>query len=101
MAQNFDGTILGKKKDGGHGLVALQSFRSLKKGTRALNLRSNEPSYNILIPVSQYNHPFEKTWYDDSDGVIFIKILWLFGGVFPFFETRANFLRPAAFNGKE
>ena len=41
----------------GWGLVALQSFWSLKKGARAFNFRSNESSPGILGPLDQRNLP--------------------------------------------
>ena len=50
----------GKKKSVGEGLVALHFFKSLKKGTRTFNFRSNESSYNILGPLGQYDYPLGK-----------------------------------------
>jgi hypothetical protein len=44
----------------GGGQVALQFFWSLKKGTRTFNFRSNEPSYDILVLLDLYDHPWEK-----------------------------------------
>ena len=41
-------------------LVALQFICSLEKGTRTFNLRSNEPSSNILWPLGEYDYPWGK-----------------------------------------
>ena len=56
LSQKFDRTILERKWRGG-GLVAVQFFRSLKKGTRNFNFRLNEPSFHILGPLGGYDHP--------------------------------------------
>ena len=53
------GRFRGKYGEGG-GLAALQSFWSLKKGTRAFNFCPNEPSNTIQGPQSQYDHPWKK-----------------------------------------
>ena len=45
----------------GGGLVALQSIRPLKKGTRTFNFNLNEPSPDILGTLSRYDHPWKKT----------------------------------------
>ena len=43
-----------------------------------------------------YNKVLE---YVESDGVIFIKILWIFGGMFsPFFDSKVNFTRLVTFD---
>jgi hypothetical protein len=44
----------------GGGLVALQIFWSLKKGTRTFNFLSNEPSRDILRPLDRHDHPWKK-----------------------------------------
>ena len=50
----------GKTISVGGGLGALQFFWSLKKATRTLHFRYNEPSYKILGPLGRYDHPWEK-----------------------------------------
>ena len=47
----------GIKMSVGGGLGPLQFFLSLKKGTRTFNFRHNEPSYDILGPIGQYDDP--------------------------------------------
>ena len=50
----------GKIVSVGGGLVALQFFWSLKKGTRNFHFRYNEHSHNILGPLGRYDHPWKK-----------------------------------------
>jgi hypothetical protein len=35
----------------------LEFFLSLKKGTRTINFRSNDPSHDILVLLDWYDHP--------------------------------------------
>ena len=44
----------------GGGLVALWFHRSLKKGPRTFNFRSNEPCPDNLGPLGKYDHPWGK-----------------------------------------
>ena len=48
-----------KRSEGGN-LFVLQCFYSLKKGTKALNFYSKEPSLNILGLLDQYDSPWEQ-----------------------------------------
>ena len=54
-----------EKRGMGRGLVALQSFWSLKKGTRSFNIRSNDSSPDILGPLGRYDHPEKKEKKDE------------------------------------
>ena len=45
-----------EKRGSERGLVAIQSFESLKKGTRTFNFLSNKPLHDILGPLGRYDH---------------------------------------------
>ena len=50
----------GEKIGVGGGAVALQSFWSLKKGTKTFNFHSNAPSPDLLGSLFQYDQPWEE-----------------------------------------
>ena len=57
---NFFLDVFGKKRGVGGGVVALQSFWSLKKDTRTFHFRSNESSLDLLGPLVPYDQPWKK-----------------------------------------
>ena len=41
--------------------------------------------------MGAWNLPSKFLWYAESDGVIFIQIPWILGGVIPFFRKQDEF----------
>jgi len=72
VPKNFDRMSMEKRRVFKIGQIALQSFWSLKKGTRFLNFRLSEPSTGILEPLVQSNHCWKKKTYKHNSSVIFL-----------------------------
>jgi hypothetical protein len=54
---------------------------------------------STFLQIGAWNLYSRVLWYAEIDGVIFIRVLWPLGGVSPFFENQANFLRPVTIDG--
>ena len=46
---------------------------------------------STFLHIGAWNIESHVHWYAESDGVVFVKVLWL-SGFFPFFENKANFV---------
>ena len=83
ISELCSGNFGGKMSVGG-GLGALQFFGHLKRVLELLISVRMSPSAGL-------NFYIKVLWYAESDDVIFIKIVWLLGGVSPYFQTWGKF----------
>ena len=76
-----------------------QKWKKKTKHTTVIFRLAKKIQNFIFLQIGAWNLQNKVLWYAESDGVIFIKILWLLRVYSPFLENKANILGLVAFDG--